>query len=168
MDSWTSPLAAPWPVKHLHLGELERQGGSGKTSAQFPVALRPNQMLGSTGGAISKLWAAELMRPLFLWICVLRLDFPVPEDHMSTEEELPAVGVFTASPSSSLSWILPLDSNWRCAQATSSPRASMCYHSPPQLVTFLGSASSLMSWKQIPSFHGWLELIQGTQKHRAN
>lgn len=102
MDSWTSPpLAAPWPAKHLDLGEVERQGDSGKTFAHFPVALRPNRMLGSAGGAMSKLWAVELMRPHFLWICVLRLDFPVCEDHTSAKEALSVVRVFMASPSAS-------------------------------------------------------------------
>jgi len=71
--SWTSPPpAVPWPVKHPDPGEVERQGDSGKMAAQFPVALRPNQALGSAGGAMSKLWTVELMRPHFLWISVLQ------------------------------------------------------------------------------------------------
>lgn len=161
------PLAAPWPVKHLDLGEVEKQGDSGKTSAQFPVDLRPNRTLGSAGGAMSKLWAVELMRPHFLRICVLRLDFLVSEDRTSAKEALSVVRVFTASPSASSPWIPPA-SNRSCAQAAGSPRASAGYPSSPRLLAFLGSASSLISWKQIPSFHGWLKLIQCTQKQRAN
>lgn len=132
MESWASPpLAVPWPAKHLDPGEVEGQGDSGKASAQFPVALRPNPTLGSAGGAVSKLWAVELMRPHFLWICVLRLDFPVSEDHRSAKEALSVVRVFTASPSASPPRILPPGSNWSCAQAAGSPRAMAGYPSSP-------------------------------------
>lgn len=115
--------------------------------AHFPVALLPNQTLGSTGGAMSKLWAVELMRLHFLWICVLRLDFPVSEDLMSTKETLSVVRVFTASPSAFPPGIPPPASNWSWAQAISSPRA-------------LATPSSPSSPPSLPGFCLWLNLLE--------
>lgn len=132
MGSWMAPpLTASWPAKHLNLGEVERQGDSVETSVQFPVALRPNQMLGSAGGAMNKLWAVELLRPHFLWICVLRLDFLMSGDDMSAKEALSMVRVFTASPFASPPWILLPASNRNHAQAALSPWVSARSPSSP-------------------------------------
>lgn len=80
---------------------------------------------------MSKLWPLELMRPHFLWICVLRLDFPVSEEHASAKEALSVVRVFMASPSDSLPRILPPASSQSHAQGTGSPRHRQGLPPPP-------------------------------------
>lgn len=107
---------------------------------------------------MSKLWAVELMRLHFLWICVLRLDFPVSEDHMSTKETLSVVRVFTASPSAFPPWIPPPASNWSWAQAISSPRASTTPSSPSSSPSLPGLCLWL-NLSETNTFIAWLAEI---------